>query len=113
MRDRLFNIGAVARIVGFVAVAAATVATAVHLRHDDGKAGAGAASAAIPASSDPLARELARCRVIGMAAKDDPGCDAAWAENRRRFFSYRPSPDHSSTTTAASPNGATPRSEGK
>jgi hypothetical protein len=25
-----------------------------------------------------------------MAAKDDATCEAAWAENRRRFFTYRP-----------------------
>jgi hypothetical protein len=24
-----------------------------------------------------------------MAAKDDAACEAAWAENRRRFFTYR------------------------
>jgi len=30
-----------------------------------------------------LARELARCRVL---AEPDAGCDAAWAEHRRRFF---------------------------
>ena len=35
-------------------------------------------------------RELARCQAIGMAAKDDAACEAAWAENRRRFFTYRP-----------------------
>ena len=41
-------------------------------------------------SDGPLARELARCQSIGMAAKDDMRCEAAWAENRRRFFTYRP-----------------------
>ena len=28
-----------------------------------------------------------------MAAKDDPACAAAWAENRRRFFGSALSPD--------------------
>jgi conjugative transfer region protein TrbK len=37
-------------------------------------------------SADPLARALARCRAIGLAAEDDADCKAAWAENRRRFF---------------------------
>ena len=27
-----------------------------------------------------------------MAAQDDAACEAAWAENRRRFFTYRPAP---------------------
>jgi conjugative transfer region protein TrbK len=86
--------------------------TAVHLRHDDDKADAHGASAAIPAPSDPLAHELARCRAIVMASKDDADCEAAWAENRRRFFTYWPSPDHSNTPTAANPNDAAPKSEG-
>jgi len=113
MRKRLLNVRSVARAMGFVATASAIVATAVHLRHDDRRAGAGAASAAIPAPNDLLAPELARCHAIGMIAKDDAACEAAWAANRRRFFTYRPSPEHPSTTTAASPNGATPKSEGK
>ena len=46
---------------------------------------------AAPAATDPLTRELARCREIGMAADNDPGCKAAWAENRQRFFTYTPS----------------------
>jgi len=46
---------------------------------------------AAPAATDPLSRELARCREIGMAADSDPACKAAWAEDRRRFFTYTPS----------------------
>jgi conjugative transfer region protein TrbK len=111
MRGRLFNIAAIGRAAGFAAIAAAIVATAIHFRNDDTGAGASLRNPSI--HSDPLARELARCQAIAMAAKDDAGCEAAWAENRRRFFTYRPSPDHPSTTTAASPNGATPKSEGK
>lgn len=38
-----------------------------------------------PAPADPLRAELARCR--GMAAEEeDPACEAAWEEHRRRFF---------------------------
>ena len=38
-----------------------------------------------------------------MAAKDDAACEAAWAENRRRFFTYRPAPS-AAATPAAAPN---------
>jgi 1,6-anhydro-N-acetylmuramate kinase len=40
--------------------------------------------------SDPLAAELSHCQSIGMAAQDDEACTYAWAENRRRFFTYQP-----------------------
>jgi conjugative transfer region protein TrbK len=87
MRGQLFDIGTVSRIAGFVAVAAAIVATSIHLRHDAIRAAAPDGAAAPSVQNDPPARELARCRAIGMAAKDDVACEAAWAENRRRFFS--------------------------
>jgi conjugative transfer region protein TrbK len=29
---------------------------------------------------------MARCQALGMAAENDAACQAAWAENRRRFF---------------------------
>ena len=37
--------------------------------------------------------ELQRCQALGLAAKDDAACEAAWAENRRRFFTYQPPSD--------------------
>lgn len=37
--------------------------------------------------SDPLAAELDKCRALGLEAADDAHCAAAWAENRKRFFS--------------------------
>ena len=43
-----------------------------------------AASVALPA--DPLRATLRRCQLAGQAAGSDPGCLAAWAENRRRFL---------------------------
>jgi len=88
MRGRPFQIQAIARAACYVVVAAAIAATALHFRHD----GAGApAPLPVPSTgSDPLALELAQCQSIGMAAKDDAACEAAWAENRRRFFTYRP-----------------------
>ena len=89
MRARLLNMPAIGRAAGFAAVAAAIITTAVHIRHQT-KAPAVAGGAA-PVHGDPLTQALARCQVIGSAAQDDPACLAAWAENRRRFFSYRPS----------------------
>jgi hypothetical protein len=40
-----------------------------------------------------------------MAAKDDAACEAAWAENRRRFFTYRPA-DGAASTPPADPQPA-------
>ena len=87
MRGRLLNVGAIGRAAGFTLVAVAIITTAVHFRHGDTTRTTQSATARI---GDPLARELARCQAIGMAAKDEATCEAAWAENRRRFFVYRP-----------------------
>jgi conjugative transfer region protein TrbK len=88
MRARPFQIQTIARATGYVVVAAAIAATALHSRLDD--AGAPTPLRAPSTGGDPLALELAHCKSIGMAAKDDAACEAAWAENRRRFFTYRP-----------------------
>ena len=97
MRVRPLQIQSIVRATGYVVVAAAIAATALHFRHD----GAGApAPLPVPSTrSDPLALELARCQSIGMVAKDDPACEAAWAENRRRFFTYRPADSTASAPT--------------
>ena len=104
MRSR--RISAIARAAGYTAVAAAIVATALQFRH----AGSGAfAPISTPsATSDPLARELARCQAISMAAKDDAACAAAWAENRRRFFTYRPADDTANAATTGQKPAAKP-----
>jgi len=108
MRRRSPGIGTISRIAGFVAVVAAIVATAAHVRRGDIGAGSPAGAIALSASSDAIARELARCRALGMAARDNAACEAAWTENRRRFFSYR-SPDHAmSEPPAARPTAVTP-----
>ena len=98
MRTRPLNIAMIGRAAGFVLVAAAIVATAISFHRDDPRRTAPASSPAI--QSDPLARELARCQTIGMAAQNDSSCEAAWAENRRRFFTYRPAPSAASTLPA-------------
>lgn len=101
MRGRVFNLGKVGRAAGLLAVGAAIVAAALHFRPG---AGGGFVSthdrAAI--SSDALAQDMSRCRAIGMAAANDAACEAAWAENRRRFFTYGASPIPA--TPAASSN---------
>ena len=74
------------RTAGLFAVAAAiAAASAVNFRHaaltPNSQAGG---AATVPA--DPFAQELARCNTLGIAAKDDARCQAAWAANRLRFF---------------------------
>jgi conjugative transfer region protein TrbK len=107
MRGRLFNTRAVARASGFLLVAVAIVALAVRFDHDGAKPHAPAPRPA--ESTDPLAAELARCQSIGMAAQSDGACAAAWAENRRRFFTYRPA--DSATPPAAHPTPKTDAEE--
>jgi conjugative transfer region protein TrbK len=91
MRGRLLNIPAIGRAAGCVLVAAAIIAAAVQF-HRQGP------SRALPTSSvesrpDPLAAALARCQTLGMAAENDAACQAAWVENRRRFFNDSPVPE--------------------
>lgn len=46
------------------------------------------AAPVMPAADDPLRAELTRCRSLTPEElATDNGCRAAWAENRRRFFS--------------------------
>jgi conjugative transfer region protein TrbK len=96
MGSRLFNIPAISRAIGFALVATiAIVAAALHFRHDAQSLTASPPEAA--AAPDPLAAELARCQTLAIAAEDDALCEAAWARNRRRFF----------TDAAGSRSGAT------
>jgi conjugative transfer region protein TrbK len=41
-----------------------------------------------PAATDPLAKELQRCRELNEKAEADPGCQAAYQEVRKRFFTH-------------------------
>ncbi|MGD9501289.1 MAG: putative entry exclusion protein TrbK-alt [Methyloceanibacter sp.] len=88
MRGRLLNPLAVARALGFAVVAIAIVAAALHFRTPPRRIEPRSADA--PTSPDSLAEELKRCQLIADQAKDDPACEAAWAESRRRFFTYPP-----------------------
>jgi conjugative transfer region protein TrbK len=98
MADQPPTFAAMGRAIGFALIALAIVAAAVHFRYD-----AEPARAPLPApsiASDALARELARCQAIGMAAEEDAACKAAWAENRRRFFASPPAEPASSAPTS-------------
>jgi conjugative transfer region protein TrbK len=102
MRGPLLNLPAVARAIGFALVAIAIVAATLHFR--EAPSGTQDRRAAPDAAPYPLSDELRRCRVIATEAKDDAGCEAAWAESRRRFFTYQPAP------CAATPPAASAKS---
>ena len=54
---------------------------------------------------DPLASELARCKVLGTEATHDAACNAAWAQNRARFLvPGTPYQDRSVDLFPATPN---------
>ena len=105
MRGRLLNMSAIGRAVGFALIAAAIVAAALHFRTSEPRAQGLHVSPA--AAADPLAEELQRCQVIATQAKDDAACEAAWAESRRRFFTYPPA------LSAASSPVASPKSSNR
>jgi len=91
MRGQLLNLPAIGRAAGCLLVAAAIIAAAVQF-HRNG------AARPLPTSSaasrpDSLTAAMARCQALGMAAENDAACQAAWAENRRRFFNDSPAPE--------------------
>lgn len=90
MRARPLHLPAIARATGFALVAIPMIAAALHFHAQSSRVGIQRTKVATGA--DPLAAELRRCELIAEEAKDDPVCEAAWAENRRRFFTYAPSP---------------------
>jgi conjugative transfer region protein TrbK len=98
MRGRPFHTPRIARVAGYIAVAAVIVAVGIHLRHEDTWRAISLRVAA--PTTDLLAAELARCKAIGIAAQNDTACESAWAENRRRFFTYRPADSASAPRTA-------------
>ncbi|HEY1722896.1 MAG TPA: putative entry exclusion protein TrbK-alt [Magnetospirillaceae bacterium] len=100
MRGMLLNLPAIGRALGFALVGVAIIAAALHFRHREPRVQALHVNST--AASDPLTDELKRCQLIANAAKDDADCEDAWAESRRRFFTYPPAPS-TSTPLAASP----------
>jgi len=92
MRARLLHLSAIARAAGFALVVIAMIATVLHFHRQSSRVGIQRTKAAT--AGDPLAAELKSCELIAERAKDDPACEAAWAQNRRRFFTYAPLPGH-------------------
>jgi conjugative transfer region protein TrbK len=88
MRGRFLNVPAVARAAGCLLVAAAIIGAAVQFHRHGAPRPLPTSSAA--SRPDPLAAAMARCQALGMAAENDAACQAAWAENRRRFFNDSP-----------------------
>ena len=90
MRARPLHLPAIARATGLALVAIAMIAAVLHFHGQSSRVRTQRAKAAT--AGDPLAAELKRCELIAEEAKDDQACEAAWAQNRRRFFTYAPSP---------------------
>jgi len=105
MRGRLLNLPAIARAIGFALVAVAIVAATLHFREAPSRLPVHAPSPA--AAIDPLPDELKRCQVLAAQAKDDAACESAWAESRRRFFTYQQPSD------ATTPSPASTKSPGR
>jgi conjugative transfer region protein TrbK len=108
MRVRLLETRAFGRGLGLIAIALLIIMAALRVHRGEGYTPS--APPAPSLSADPLGRELARCRAIGLAAADDADCKAAWAENRRRFFGSpaldgAATPRTSEITPAAKPEG--------
>jgi conjugative transfer region protein TrbK len=82
------NIRLPARIGAFACLGVAIAMTLLALREEPKPA-----SPPIPLSTDlpkdPPQARLRSCQLAGQAAGSDPGCLAAWAENRRRFLGGR------------------------
>jgi conjugative transfer region protein TrbK len=77
----------VRRVILVMAVGMAVAGFAAFLSGQDFEEEQRIAAAHRERTADPLRTELQRCGGLGEAALSDPACRAAWAENRRRFFS--------------------------
>ncbi len=83
--------GRIVHAAGGVLVAAAIIGAALQFNRN----GVSPPVTQLTATSrpDPLAAAMARCQTLGMAAENDAACQAAWAENNRRFFNDPPAPE--------------------
>ena len=104
MRARSLNLGVWSFRIGVVLLAFAFIAISILFRRDVPADYATGSLGSNPAQDDPFAQELVRCRAIGMAAIDDAACTTAWAENRRRFFTFA-SPTSPTTAPTATSGG--------
>ena len=92
------SIGGIGRAAGFLIVAGMIVAATIHMRGRVASPSEPEPHAA--KQDDPLLAELKRFQRIGMAAATEAACESAWAENRRRFFTYGTPPASVATPTA-------------
>lgn len=82
------DIKLLARIGAIAFVAIVLIVTAIQMREPRKAPELVESTITVAApAADPLADELVHCQSIGQAGASDPGCLAAWAENRRRFLS--------------------------
>ena len=88
MRRALIQPDKAWRVAGFIAIAAMILAAGFLVGNKAASPSMEALDAP-PTAADPLAAALAHCQAIGLAAQGDAPCEAAFAENRRRFFTYR------------------------
>ncbi len=88
MRGCLLTLGCVGLLAGYLLLGGGITATLTHLLHEAGINRSG--GIILPGTKDDLARTLQRCGRMAAEAQDDPRCQAAWAESRRRFFDYGP-----------------------
>ena len=106
VKARLLNWRAVARLLGYIVMAVAITAAAIHAYHRRSEIKPTSEVQAPPGSE--LLLELAHCQSLGATAKDDHDCEGAWAQNRRRFFNYgtsiRPMPGPSETAKTGGPS---------
>lgn len=79
------NIRLPARIGAFACLGVALAMGLLALR-DQPKPASPPATLSTDLPTDPLQAKLRSCQLAGQAAGSDPGCLAAWAENRRRFL---------------------------
>ena len=86
-KRRVINWYFLGPVIGYIVTAIALVAAVVHFAHHRGRLALPPASAMQRTPNDALAHEIAHCQAMGAEAANDTDCIAAWAENRRRFFS--------------------------
>jgi conjugative transfer region protein TrbK len=78
-RPDIFRVAAIAALVGVFVAALVTT-------HQRPAKPAVPQAPPVTAPDDPLSAELRRCSALGLQDASDPRCQAAWEENRRRFF---------------------------
>ena len=82
------NVRLPARIGAFACLGVAIAMGLLALR-DEPKPSSPTVTLSTDLPTDPLQAKLRSCQLAGQAAGSDPGCLAAWAENRERFLGQR------------------------